>query len=174
MSINKLRQISTKTGDKGISKNYDNEEFSKNHILFETVGSIDELSSFLGLTYHISKLELIKTIQIHLQKISSQISTNKESNNFAKLNLITNKEVTYLEELIQLQLEKTPIKNQFYLPGSEKTETGAYFDVSRTIARRSERRIVEFSNSEKRDDLHIVKMYLNRLSDLLFVLSINT
>ncbi len=174
MLINKLSQISTKKGDSGTSKNYSNEEYSKDYTIFEVLGTIDELSSFLGLTYHYWESQLIKTIQEHLQRISSQVATNPNSKNYQKLEKITEDETTILEDFIKVYLRKYPLNNTFYLPGSEKSKAGAYLDVSRAITRRSERRLVALEKLEKRTDLKEIKMYLNRLSDLLFVLSINS
>ena len=171
MNNNKLKQISTKKGDSGTAKNYSNEKYSKDHIVFEVLGTIDELSSFLGLSYHLCKLEMIKTIQKHLQRISSQVATNSNSSNYKNLEIISDKEVSFLEKHIESNLESKPLKNTFYLPGSEKSIAGAYLDISRAITRRCERRIITFNKSEKRQDLNIIKMYLNRLSDLLFVLA---
>ncbi|MFW5888909.1 MAG: cob(I)yrinic acid a,c-diamide adenosyltransferase [Bacillota bacterium] len=174
MANNKSNPIYTKKGDSGNAKTYSNEEYPKNHIIFECIGNIDELSSFLGLSYHYCKLALIKTIQKHLQSINSQIATNQNSNNYQKIEKITEEDVTLLEDFINSYLEKAPIENQFYLPGSEKTKAGAYIDVSRAITRRCERSIITYEKLTKREDLKAIKMYLNRLSDLLFVLSINS
>ena len=62
---------------------------------------------------------------------------------------------------------------RFTLPGSEKTALGAYFDFARTLARKSERRVVDFSEKHDRNDLDLIKKYLNRLSDYLYVLACN-
>jgi ATP:cob(I)alamin adenosyltransferase len=171
MSISKLNQISTKKGDKGSSKNYNNEVYDKDDSLFEALGTIDELNSYLGLTYHYSKVSLIKQIQLYLQNISSLVATNPKSAHYGSLNKIDEDDVTLLEDHIENLLEEKPLENQFYLPGSEKSIAGAYFDVCRTIARRAERRIVSFSKHHKREDLDVIKKFMNRLSDLFFLLS---
>lgn len=171
MEIKKLNQISTKVGDDGQSRNYNNIVYSKDDILFEVLGSVDELSSFLGLTYHEKSLKVILDIQKHLQLISSLLATMPLSDIYSKLKQLSDQDVLELEEEIQILLDKKPLNHQFYLPGSEKTKVGAYFDVCRTLARRCERKIIAFVNKYQRSDLQVVKKYVNRLSDLLFLLS---
>lgn len=173
MKIDRIRQISTKLGDKGSSKNYSNRAFKKNDILFEVLGTIDELSSFLGLTYHYSNYENIMVIQKYLQNINSVIATDPDSENYSKITKITVNDVIWIETMLQNMLDIKPLEPRFTLPGSEKSLVGAYFDFSRTIARRAERRLVEFSDKYARTDLDLVKSFMNRLSDFLYVLSCN-
>lgn len=173
MKIDKLRQISTKFGDKGESKNYNNDSFKKSDILFETLGTIDELSSFLGLTYHYSKYENIILIQKYLQNINSIIATNPQSDNYSKITQIERADIEWIELELQKVLDLKPLDPRFTLPGSEKSLAGAYFDFSRTLARKAERRLVDFSDKHSRTDLNLVKSFMNRLSDYLYVLSCN-
>ena len=173
MKIDKLNQISTKKGDKGTSRNYSNIPFMKNDILFETLGTMDELSSFLGLTYHHTKYENIIHIQQNLQKINSIIATVPGTENYERIAKMDTDEVKWIETEMQLVLDKKPLEPRFTLPGSEKSLPGAYFDVARTLARKAERRLVDFSIKHSRNDLEIVMQYVNRLSDFLFVLSCN-
>jgi len=171
MPIDKLHHIATKYGDSGISKNYENKSFKKNHILFETLGTMDELSSFLGLAYHYCKTEFLKTIQMDLQNINSLIASEYNSDLYNILTQIEEADVIKLEDLIQKYLDEKPLEGRFCLPGSEKTKAGAYVDVARTLARKAERKLNAFVENEGRQDLELSKKYLNRLSDYLFVLS---
>ena len=173
MDINKIKNIATKQGDKGTSRNYNNETYRKSDILFETLGTIDELSSFLGLTYHFSNLNLIIIIQNDLKKLSSIIATSPESELYNKIQKIKLGDVTDLEKAEIVPCNISKIKTKLFLPGSEKSTIGAYFDVCRTLARRAERRIDEFIVKHDRTDLEIVRSYINRLSDFLFILSCN-
>lgn len=173
MPVDKLKHIATKFGDKGNSKNYENKSYPKSHILFETLGTMDELSSFLGLSFHYCQKEEIKVIQLLLQNINSLIASEYNSDLYKKLKQITEEDVLYLEEEIQKMLDKKPLEGRFYLPGSEKTKAGAYVDMARTLARKAERRLNEFVIEQNRSDLDYVKKYVNRLSDYLFVLSFN-
>lgn len=173
MPVDKLKHIATKLGDKGSSKNYENKAYPKSHILFETLGTMDELSSFLGLTFHHTPIEEIKIVQLTIQNINSLIASEYNSDLYKKLKQITEEDVTFLEEKIQMMLDNKPLEGRFYLPGSEKTQAGAYVDVARTLARKAERRLNEFVVNQNREDLEQVKKYINRLSDYLFVLSFN-
>ncbi|HKL47630.1 MAG TPA: cob(I)yrinic acid a,c-diamide adenosyltransferase [Candidatus Izemoplasmatales bacterium] len=172
MPVTRLEQISTKKGDSGKSKNYNDDAYKKDDILFETLGTIDELSSFLGLTYHETDLVIIKTIQENLQTINSMVATKPSSKLYQQISYITDMDIQFIEDHIQATLNTYPSNDAFYLPGTEKTKVGAYFDVCRTIARRAERRLVTFVRSHKRKDLSFAQKYMNRISDLLFVLSL--
>lgn len=171
MPINKLDSISTKYGDSGLSKNFENKAFKKSHILFETLGAMDEFSSYLGLAYHYCKVEFIKEVQMHLQNINSLIASEFDSDLYNILVQIKEEDVLVLENKIQEILDVRPLDARFYLPGSEKSKAGAYVDVARTLARKAERRINAFVDSEERKDLELSKKYLNRLSDYLFMLT---
>ncbi len=175
MIIKDYQQISTKQGDKGTSKNYSNETYTKDDILFETLGTMDELSSTLGLTYHYTHYEFIKTIQHMLQTINTLIATNKALNEerYEKLTKVTEQDIEALEQEEAHHLEKNPLEPRFVLPGSEATKPNAYFDLSRAITRRAERTLVRFINTYEREDLDKPRQYLNRLSDLLFILARN-
>ncbi|MCF7927094.1 MAG: cob(I)yrinic acid a,c-diamide adenosyltransferase [Candidatus Izimaplasma sp.] len=176
MNLNKVNQISTKAGDQGKSKNYSNESFFKSDYLFEAMGTIDELSSFLGLSYHYVELEnrqAITTIQQTLQNIMSLIASTKKEQ-FAQLTQISEKDIADLERIEQSLLDKNPLSRGFVLPGSSGTKAAAYLDVSRALARRAERRIVAYVNHTSRDNLDNIMKYINRLSDLLFIMARNS
>jgi len=168
--ITDYKFISTKSGDAGTSKNYSNIEYSKKDILFEVLGNIDELSSNLGLLYHFSACkEDIRHIQRSLQTISSLVATSDEKVRKEKLESIFEKDIENIEQIEKNLLLTFDIKPEFVLPGSDTSIEGAYFDLSRSVARRAERSLVRFIDIYKRNDLALSLKYLNRLSDLLFV-----
>jgi len=101
MKVTRWEQIATKTGDSGKSRNYNDVAFKKNDILFETLGTIDELSSFLGLTYHECQEPIIKTIQENLQTINAMIATNPSSELYQRISYITDNDIAFLEDNIQ-------------------------------------------------------------------------
>lgn len=170
--IKDYRVISTKKGDKGTSKNYSNEEFSKSDLLFETLGTIDELSSHLGICYHTGRYQSeIRKIQKNLQDINSLIATSDAEVRNERLRPITEFDISFLETLEKTILEKCEISPSFVLPGSDTSMEGASFDLSRAIARRAERILVRFKSEHQRDDLSFVSAYINRLSDLLFIMA---
>jgi cob(I)alamin adenosyltransferase len=168
--IKSYKTISTKSGDKGTSRNYSNEVLPKTNVLFDTLGIIDELSSFLGLTYHYSEMKkMIQHIQKDLQDINSVIATNQTDKNMDRIRKITTEDVEALESYEAMILEKCSIEARFVLPGSDSSLEGAYFDVCRSLARKVERQVITFKDKNSRDDLERIISYLNRLSDLLFI-----
>jgi cob(I)alamin adenosyltransferase len=171
MYIKKVDQIVSKNGDKGESKNFNNETYKKNDVLFEVMGVIDELSSFLGLSYHFTGYEYIKEIQKKLQNVNSAIATSPDSDLSKKIDKVTEHDVLFLENEMQNILDQKPIEAKFVLPGSERSKNGAFFDYARTLARKCERRLVDFKGNHRRNDLENELKYLNRLSDYLFVLA---
>ena len=175
MKLDKVEYISTKKGDKGQSKNYSSEAFDKDDGLFETLGTNDELSATLGLAYHHTHCEAIKRIQRTLQDINSLIATNFKVHpeRYESLRQITADDVAFLEKETQRYLDIKPLEPRFVLPGSEATPENAYFDLARVVARRAERQVVRYIKHAQRVDLDLTLMYMNRLSDLLFVLARN-
>lgn len=169
MPITKTSQISTKNGDQGISTNFVNESFSKDHILFEVLGVMDELSSFLGLNYHYVKNENILIIQRKIQDINSLIATNPNHQLYKKLRPVEQADITLFEEEMEKMLKERPLEPYFYLPGSDTSLAGAYIDVARALSRKAERALVHFVKEEERKDLGLALVYMNRLSDYLFV-----
>lgn len=168
--IDNYKVISTTSGDRGISKNYSNVELSKSNILFEVLGNVDELSSTLGILYHLTdNKDVVRLIQQKLQNISSLIATSDDSGRRKSLIKITIDDIKVIEELEQLVLDKTVIEPVFVLPGSDTSNIGAYYDLCRAITRRVERSLVMFVEINKRRDLDLSLMYFNRLSDLLFI-----
>jgi len=165
-------KIYTKTGDKGETGLFGGERVSKNNLRLNAYGSIDELNSFLGLAIvEVASIE-IKNVLNDLQKklfvLGSDLATPETEKN-AKLN------ITRLPDSYILDTEKTidnfeakldELKN-FILPGGSKGS--ALLHICRTISRRAEREVVALKNTE-----HIgenIVIFLNRLSDLFFVLS---
>lgn len=171
-SIDNYKVISTKKGDKGTSKNFSNDTLLKTDILFDTIGSIDELTSYLGITYHyINEKDVLRRIQTSLQNIMSIIATNPNSKQYSMLNQVSEEDVLYLEFMEQEFLKQTNIKPVFVLPGSDSTKGSAFVDYSRSLTRRCERMILKFEKENERADLDYIKKYMNRLSDLLYILA---
>lgn len=171
MKIEKYTQISTKKGDKGTSKNYSNEEFMKDDIVFEAVGTIDELSSLLGVVYHYVKYtDEIKNIQRVLQTINSLIATT-DLKRLQQIQQVKETDILFLEQLEETLLPNVTIERMFVLPGSETSKENAYIHLARAVARRTERTIVKYIKETQREDLFDALAYINRLSDLLFIMA---
>ena len=161
--------IYTRTGDKGTTSLFGGKRVSKSDPQVEAYGSVDELTSFLGLI--ISKLpptnhELITT-QKDLYKIMAYLSGAKTDLKFLK------KRVKDFEKQIDRLDKKLPKLTRFILPGGN--QLSAWFHILRVTCRRSERSVVKYFTSLSQPyTLYpnpLVIKYLNRLSDLFFNLA---
>ena len=160
--------IYTRAGDKGKTSLVDGKKVSKSHVRLEAYGTVDELNSSLGIV--IANLkdkalteELIK-IQNDLFEVGSQLASSKRDK---KIDIYLEKSVKEFENSLDKWTKKLPKLEHFILPGGGKA--GSTLHLSRTICRRAERRVVDLSKKETVDQNVI--MYLNRLSDLLFIMA---
>jgi len=165
-------KIYTKTGDKGETGLFGGERVSKDSLRISAYGTVDELNSSIGLAISEVKDEGVKKnlikIQNQLFMVGSDLAT-PEDEKTKKLNILRTPASFYtdLEHMIDeydAQLEE--LRN-FILPGGSKS--AAMLHVCRTICRRAEREVVALKNSVTIGENIII--FLNRLSDLLFVLS---
>lgn len=165
-------KIYTKTGDKGETGLFGGERVSKSNLRLNAYGSIDELNSFLGLAVievtNIDIKNILKDLQNKLFVLGSDLATPEtEKNKKLKISRTPDSYITDIEQIIdkyEAQLEEL---NNFILPGGSKGS--AILHICRTISRRAEREVVALKNTE-----HIgenIVIFLNRLSDLFFVLS---
>lgn len=160
--------IYTRTGDKGTTSLHGGKRVSKSDPQVEAYGSIDELTSYIGLVCskiknQESKLFLAQ-IQRDLYKIMAEISGAVQDLKYLE------GRVQEFEKEIDMLEKKLPKLNRFILPGGN--ELSGWFHVLRTICRKAERNIVRFFNQStiSNQQLAIIK-YLNRLSDLFFTLA---
>ncbi len=160
--------IYTKKGDKGQTSLYSSQpavsqRVSKNSIRIRTIGSIDELDSFLGLAksfcLDLKIQKIISDIQKDLLTIGSILAGSK-------LRLSKTK-TKRLEKMIDTWEGNLPRLSNFILPGG--TPLAAELHVARSMARRAEREVTALSEVEKVSDS--IKSYINRLSDFLFMLA---
>lgn len=162
---NRLSKITTRTGDDGTTGLADNIRVSKDHPRIEAMGEVDELNSHIGLLLTESSLPddmraLLTHIQQHLFNLGGELA-------MPGFNGITEDKVSLLDEAItHYNLGLSPLR-EFVLPGG--TRAAAQAHVCRTVCRRAERRLITLSTSEPLSPL--LRQYLNRLSDLLFVLA---
>jgi cob(I)alamin adenosyltransferase len=165
-------KIYTKTGDKGKTSLFGGKRVWKDDLRIKAYGTVDELNSVLGLACSgIKDKELkrvISGIQNELFVAGSDLASplQKKTGKF-QIPRIENKNTAGLEKLIDKFDSKIPVLKNFILPGGKKT--AAVLHLARTVCRRAEREAVALSNVEKINQEIIV--YLNRLSDLLFVLA---
>jgi len=161
-----VMSIITRTGDDGDTGLWSGERIGKDDLRVEAYGTIDELSSALGVARHLcfqdEVLYAIDDIQRLLFRIAGELAS--VSVPFDKP-IVGKDEATIAEKTLALE-ERIPLKG-FVFPGM--TAGSAALDVARTIARRAERRVVALSRKEEvAADL---RKALNRLSDYIFMLA---
>jgi len=165
-------KIYTKTGDKGETGLFGGERVSKDSPRISAYGTIDELNSFIGLAITKVKNDDVKKcllkIQNYLFIIGADLAT-PDTDKTKKLD-IQRTPVSFYKELEKLidefDVQLDELKN-FILPGG--SESASLLHICRTVCRRAEREVVALKKSVTIDDNIII--FLNRLSDLLFVLS---
>ena len=162
-----LTCIYTRGGDKGKTSLGGGERITKFDARIEAIGAVDELNAAIGVVcLHVSEdmLDILKRIQNDLFDMGADLCIAQELATKLK---ITDIQVERLEhDIDQINSELAPLKS-FILPGG--TAASAYFHLARTIARRAEREVVRLA-AEQTINPTIIR-YLNRLSDLLFVLA---
>ncbi len=169
MAKKRITRVYTKTGDKGETSLVDGSRVSKSSKRVDTFGDVDELNSILGISLqHISDDEiwdLINTIQNDLFILGGDLAT--PSNFEIEIPRISPDMIKKLENLIDTYHEEVGDLKEFILPAGK--EASPYLHLARSVCRRAERKLVDLSNDEKVNDYATV--FLNRLSDLLFVLA---
>ena len=165
-------KIYTKTGDKGETSLFGGERVWKDNLRIECYGTVDELNAVLGLVLTEIKnteiIDVLNKIQNDLFILGSDLATpKKESGNQPKVPRVSFKHSETLEKQIDFFDSRLPELRNFILPGGSKG--ASMLHLARTVCRRAERLVVNLTNEEKLSQEIVV--YLNRLSDLLFVLS---
>lgn len=168
-AVVRLNRISTKTGDDGTTGLGDGSRLPKHHARIAAYGTIDELSSYLGVAIAQGLEEphrsWIQGIQNDLFDLGSDLCVPGEMGDKLR---ITADYTERLDELLDEQNELLEPLNSFCLPGG--TLGSAWMHVGRTVCRRAEREVSELIATEPEGTVNReVMRYLNRLSDLLFV-----
>jgi len=161
--------IVTKKGDDGTTRLIYGERVSKADLQVEAYGTIDELNAFLGLARAHCEDEEIKNVLERLQRetfvVGAELATPADQRE--KLKARVSEEMTAALDSLIAQIETTPgLLDDWALPGA--TLVGSTLDVARVVARRAERCAVRLVEHESLDAE--VLRYLNRLSDLLWLL----
>jgi len=163
-------KIYTKTGDKGLTSLIGGTRVPKSSLRIECYGTVDELNSHIGLVrdqeVNAARRPLLKEIQDRLFTIGSALAADPDKSKM-KLPDLHAADVTLLEdEMDRLNLD-LPELRAFILPGGHPAVSHAH--VARCVCRRAERIVIHLSEDSFVAEL--VMVYLNRLSDYLFVLS---
>jgi cob(I)alamin adenosyltransferase len=163
-------KIYTKTGDAGYTSLIGGSRVPKHHLRIESYGTIDELNSYIGLirdqqvgeSYQI----VLKEIQDRLFTIGSSLASEPEKSKM-KIPDLKLEDIDLLErEMDAMSAELPPLKH-FILPGGSVTVSCCH--IARCVCRRAERITVHLSSESFVDEKVII--YLNRLSDYLFLLA---
>ena len=169
-----MPRIYTKTGDDGTTGLLYGGRVSKADPVTEAYGTIDEAVAALGLARALSRNEEIRSMLLHLQRelfvIGADLATNPRERSRLQegASLATPSMVAEIEAHIDRLVAERPLPDAFIVPGT--TPGSAAIDVARTAVRRAERRTVD-AHDAGREVSEVVLRYLNRLSDLLFVLA---
>ena len=190
----RISKVTTKTGDAGQTGLASGERVSKASARIAAIGDVDELNSLLGLIRQKIRQKfradqsavaatvassgempqeiesLLQEIQNHLFVMGADLATAQPDavdSNQRAIRRIAMSEVERLEEATEHYNSKLPPLKEFILPGG--SEAGALLHLARTVARRAERIAVALMAVEKVNPPALI--YLNRLSDLLFVLA---
>ena len=166
-----MARVTTRTGDDGSSGLIGDGRLPKYHLRFETVGTIDEATSHLGLARAHSPIERVRDVIFRLQHelyiAMAEISTTRDAYEKAGFR-ITIEHVRGIEDVCDSLKSDVEIPNRFIVPGA--TVSGAHIDVARTVVRRAERHVVRLLHEIEIDNWEVAR-YLNRCSDLLHILA---
>lgn len=164
---NRLSKIYTRTGDKGTTGLGDGTRVNKDSLRVEAMGDVDELNAVIGLlitellsaksSAHL--LPLLTSIQHDLFNLGGEICIP----NFVMIEAVR---IEALENAIDSLNDSLEPLKEFILPGG--TKAAAYCHLARTVCRRAERLLIKLSREEAVTEISL--QYINRLSDLLFVL----
>ena len=174
----RITRVYTRTGDKGDTALVGGRRVAKDSARIEAYGTIDELNAIIGLArvFNAEQLdrgdkyrwldELLRKVQNELFDLGSELATPADAV-YEGMWRVGARDVTALERLMdECQKDLVPLKS-FILPGGGRV--GGFLHQARTVCRRAERRILALSRVEPIGDAPLT--YVNRLSDLLFVLS---
>ncbi len=165
---NRLSKIYTRTGDQGTTGLGDGRRISKTDTLIEAMGDLDELNSSIGLLLSCdlpqTARQYLSTVQHELFDLGAELSLT--GGNDART-LIGQQQVDRLEHALDRLNAELPYLREFVLPGG--TRAGAFAHLARSICRRAERHLAATAQEYSINPPALA--YLNRLSDLLFVIA---
>ena len=164
-------KIYTKAGDKGLTSLIGGARVPKSSLRIDCYGTVDELNSYVGLLrdqeVNTARRDVLKEIQDRLFTIGSHLATDPGREARQRLPDLHDADVTLLEaQMDAMDADLAPLR-EFILPGGHPAVSFGH--VARCVCRRPERLVIALAEDSVVEDL--VVMYLNRLSDYLFVLS---
>ena len=160
----RLTQIATRTGDNGTTGLGDNSRVSKNSLRVHAMGEVDELNSHIGVLLCEAMPESVRSVLVEVQHQLFNLGGELSIPGFE---LLKPEAVLALDQALAQHNEHLPKLQEFILPAGNRAASLAH--VCRTVARRAERAVVALGNEEALKEAP--RQYLNRLSDLMFVLA---
>lgn len=162
----------TRTGDDGTTALFGGKRVPKDALRVQAYGTVDELNSAIGVAVSVTRRRrlaaALQDIQNELFNIGSELaSAGAKRAETAALFTDAERKVAALEALTDEYNAKLPVLRTFILPGG--SQAGASLHLCRTVCRRAERAVVTLGRKE--EVRPVIGAYLNRLSDLLFVLA---
>ena len=165
-------KIYTKTGDNGTTGLIGGTRIPKSHIRIEAYGTVDELNSWIGnISDQINLADtktVLKEIQDRLFTIGSSLACDPDKDTKMHIPDLKDSDITLLEKQIDAMNDELPDLKHFVLPGGNAAASSCH--VVRCVCRRAERICVHMQQEKQFVD-ELVLIYLNRLSDYLFVLA---
>ena len=161
---NRLTQIATRTGDAGTTGLGNNLRVSKNSLRVHAMGDVDELNSHIGVLLCEDMPQSVSDVLVEIQHQLFNLGGELSIPGFE---LLKPEAVLALDDALADFNEPLPRLQEFILPAGTRAASLAH--VCRTVARRAERAVVALGNEETLNDTP--RQYLNRLSDLMFVLA---
>jgi cob(I)alamin adenosyltransferase len=161
---NRLTQIATRTGDEGTTGLGNNQRVSKNSLRVHAMGDVDELNSNIGLLLCETMPEDVRALLVEVQHQLFNLGGELSIPGFE---LLKQEALLVLDQALEKYNADLPKLEEFILPAGNRAASLAH--VCRTVARRAERACVALGNEEALNETP--RQYLNRLSDLMFVLS---
>ena len=161
---NRLTQIATRTGDSGTTGLGDNSRVSKNSLRVHAMGDVDELNCHIGVLLCETMPEGLRAVLVEIQHQLFNLGGELSIPGFE---LLKAEAVLALDQALEAYNADLPRLQEFILPAGSRAAALAH--VCRTVARRAERAVVALGNEEALKETP--RQYLNRLSDLMFVLA---
>ena len=161
---NRLSQIATRTGDAGTTGLGDNSRVSKHHLRIHAMGDVDELNSHIGVLLCETLPDGVRHVLVEIQHQLFNLGGELSIPGFE---LLKKEAIVDLDDALETYNATLPKLAEFILPAGNRAASQAH--VCRTVARRAERAVVALGAEEALNDTP--RQYLNRLSDLMFVLA---
>lgn len=160
----RLTQIATRTGDDGTTGLADGSRVAKDHLRIAALGDVDELNSNIGL---LATEDMPVAVRADLSDIQHDLFDLGGELSIPGYTMVSEQQVARLDARLAHYNADLPRLEEFILPGGSRAASIAH--VCRTVCRRAERSLVTLGREDKLNDAP--RQYLNRLSDLLFVLA---